>query len=161
MNIHQTHEALPDFCRVQSCAVLKKYLAAALDLHHQVQQARRHVRGPGLIFEQEMFDKVLQEVEHLVVAITERAGYLGATVQGTIQVPPKDIQRWPYLLGIAGDKQHIIDTWEALASFARSVRDGRAQIATLNDPVTVDLFIEVVEEVDQQLCLVEAQLAHR
>lgn len=161
MNFHQTDYAQLDVCGVQSCAVLNKYLTASLVMRCRIEQARSRVRGPGLSGVEEMFDRVSRETERIAKAIAERAEYLSGAVQGKKPLGPMALQTWPYLLGIAGEKQQIIDAWEALASFAQLIRDDTRQISKLNDPDTEDLFIAVLEEVEQELEFIEAQLAQQ
>jgi DNA-binding ferritin-like protein len=48
-----------------------------------------------------------------------------------------------------------------MASFAQLIRDDTRQISRLNDPDTEDLFIAVLEEVEQELEFIEAQLAQQ
>jgi DNA-binding ferritin-like protein len=161
MNIHQSDYAKPDVCGVQSCAVLKKYHAASLVMRCRIDQARSRVRGPGLMGVEEMFDRVSREAERISKTIAERAEYLSGTVQCKKPLAPMPLQTWPYLLGIAGEKQQIIDAWEAMASFAQLIRDDTRQISRLNDQNTEYLFIAVLEEVEQELEFIEAQLAQQ
>ena len=46
---HPTHNALSENIRTQTVKLLNKHLAAAIDLHGQLKQAHRNVRGPAFI----------------------------------------------------------------------------------------------------------------
>ncbi len=101
-----THNALSEI-RAQSVELLNKHLAAAIDLHAQVKQAHWNVRGPAFIAIHELFDKVSAEVENYSDLIAERAGGLGGTAYGTIQVAIEPSYLAPYPLGIADETRHI------------------------------------------------------
>jgi hypothetical protein len=81
-----THNTLSENIRAQSVELLNKHRAASIDLHAQVKQAHRSVRGPGFIAIHELFDKVSVEVEKYSDLIAEPTGGLGGTAAGTIQV---------------------------------------------------------------------------
>ena len=67
-------------------SLLNRHLAAAIDLHAQVKQAHWNVRGPNFIAIHELFDKVADAVEEYSDKIAERAGTLGGTAEGTVQI---------------------------------------------------------------------------
>lgn len=81
-----THNTLSENIRTQSVALLNKHLAAAVDLHGQVKQAHWNVRGPGFIALHQLFDSVAEQVEAYSDLLAERAGGLGGTAHGTVQV---------------------------------------------------------------------------
>src|ERR1700733_3256006 len=102
-----TRNTLSENIRTQSVELLNKHLAAAIDLHAQLKQAHWNVRGPGFIAVHELFDKVAGEVEDYSDLIAERAGGLGGTAYGGIQVAAKQSFLAPYPLGIADEPKHI------------------------------------------------------
>jgi starvation-inducible DNA-binding protein len=157
--MHPTHNTLSENIRAQSIELLNKHLAAAIDLHAQVKQAHWNVRGPGFIAIHELFDKVSVEVENYSDLIAERAGGLGGTAHGTIQVAEERSFLIPYPLGIADEKQHAFAVSGALAAFGQSVREAIGQAATVGDATTADLFTELSRGIDQQLWFVESHLS--
>ena len=154
-----THNTLSENIRGQSVELLNKHLAAAIDLHAQVKQAHWNVRGPGFIAIHELFDKVSTDVENYSDLIAERAGGLGGTAHGTIQVAAERSFLVPYTLGIADEKQHAFAVSGALAAFGQSVREAIVQAATVGDANTADLFTEISRGIDQQLWFVESHIA--
>jgi starvation-inducible DNA-binding protein len=154
-----THNTLSENIRAQSVELLNKHLAATIDLHAQVKQAHWNVRGPGFIAIHELFDKVSVEVENYSDLIAERAGGLGGTAHGTIQVAAARSFLVPYALGIADEKQHAFAVSGALAAFGQSVREAIGQAATVGDANTADLFTEISRGIDQQLWFVESHLS--
>ena len=119
--MQKTHNTLAEEIRIQSVELLNLHLAAAIDLHAQMKQAHWNVRGPGFIAIHELFDKVSVQVEDFSDLIAERAGGLGGTANGTIQVATKQSYLIPYPLGIADEMQHLFAVSGALAAFGGSI----------------------------------------
>jgi starvation-inducible DNA-binding protein len=155
-----TRNLLPEKIRAQSVELLNKYLAAAIDLHAQLKQAHWNVRGPNFIAIHELFDKVSVEVENYSDLIAERAGALGGTAHGTIQVAAERSFLIPYPLGIADEPQHIFAVAGTLAAFGQAVQEAIAKAASAGDATTADLFTEISRGVDQQLWFVESHVVH-
>jgi starvation-inducible DNA-binding protein len=157
--MQSTRNTLSENIRAQSVELLNEHLAAAIDLHAQVKQAHWNVRGPSFIAIHELFDKVSVDVENYSDLIAERAGGLGGTAYGTIQVVAERSFLVPYPLGIADEQQHVFAVSATLAAFGQSVREAIGQAATFGDVDTADLFTEISRGVDQQLWFVESHIA--
>ena len=157
--MHPTHNTLSENIRAQSVELLNKHLAAAIDLHAQVKQAHWNVRGPGFIAVHQLFDKVSAEVENYSDMIAERAGGLGGEALGTVQTAAANSFLIPYPHRIGDVKQHIFAISSSLAAFGQSARNAIDQAAAFGDVDTADLFTQVSRGIDQQLWLVESQLA--
>ena len=127
--MHPTHNTLSENIRGQSVELLNRHLAAAIDLHAQVKQAHWNVRGPGFIAIHELFDKVSEQVETYSDMIAERAGGLGGTAHGSVQVAAERSFLVPYTLGIADEKKHVFAISGSLAAFGQSARRGCAVVA--------------------------------
>ena len=84
--MHHTHNTLAESIRSQSIEILNAHLAAAIDLYAQVKQAHWNMRGLNFIALHELFDKASEEVEGFSDKLAERAGGLGGTAYGTLQV---------------------------------------------------------------------------
>lgn len=156
--MHATHNTLPEIIRGQSIELLNKHLAAAIDLHAQMKQAHWNVRGPSFISIHELFDKVSAEVEEYSDQIAERAGGLGGTAYGTVQMAAERSFLIPYPLGIADETQHIFAVAGALAAFGQSAREAIKLADDFGDADTADLFTQVSRGIDQQLWFVEAHI---
>jgi starvation-inducible DNA-binding protein len=157
--MHPTRNTLPENVRAQSIELLNKHLAAAIDLHAQVKQAHWNVRGPGFIAVHELFDKVSEEVENHSDALAERAGALGGTAYGGVQIAAKHSFLVPYPLGIADEQQHIFAVSGALAAFGQSARQASSEATAFADADTADLFTEISRGIDHQLWFVESHVA--
>lgn len=156
--MHFTHNTLSENIRTQSVELLNKHLAAAIDLHAQMKQAHWNVRGPGFIGIHELFDKVSEAVEIYSDMIAERAGGLGGTAFGTIQVAAERSFLVPYPLGVADTQQHIFAVAGALAAFGQSVREAVNTATTIGDADTADILTEISRGIDQQLWFVESHI---
>jgi starvation-inducible DNA-binding protein len=151
-----TRNTLSENIRSQSVELLNKHLAAAIDLHAQVKQAHWNVRGPGFIAVHELFDRIATEIDGYSDLIAERAGALGGTAHGSVQVAAESSFLVPYPLGIADESQHIFAVSGTLAAFGQSAREAIDLAAGLGDANTADLFTEISRGIDQQLWLVES-----
>ena len=154
--MQSTHNTLAESIRAQSIEILNKHLAAAIDLHAQVKQAHWNVRGPNFIALHELFDKVSEEVESFSDKLAERAGGLGGTAHGTLQVAAARSFLVPYPHGIADGQQHVFAVAGSLAAFGQSVRDAIKPIGDYGDLDTADLFTEISRGIDLQLWFVES-----
>jgi len=157
--VQPTRNTLSENVRAQSVELLNKHLAAAIDLHAQLKQAHWNVRGLGFIAIHELFDKVSVEAENYSDLIAERAGGLGGTAHGTVQVAAERSFLIPYPLGIAGEHQHVFAVAGTLAAFGQSVREASTQATAFGDTDTADLFTEISRGVDHQLWFVESHVA--
>jgi starvation-inducible DNA-binding protein len=159
--MHPTRNTLNLKIRIQSVELLNKHLASAIDLHAQVKQAHWNVRGANFIAVHKLFDSVSEEVENYSDILAERAGGLGGTADGTIQVAAERTSLIVYPLGIADEQQHIFAVSGALAAFGEGVREASASATAFGDVDTADLFTEVSRGIDEQLWFVESHLAHK
>ena len=126
-----TYNTLSENIPAQSVELLNKHLAAAIDLHAQVKQAHWNVRGPSFIAIHELFDTVSSEIENHSDLIAERAGGLGDTAYGTVQVAAERSFLVPYPLGIADEQEHVFAVSGTLAAFGQSAREAIDQATTL------------------------------
>jgi starvation-inducible DNA-binding protein len=156
-----TRNTLSENIRAQSVELLNLHLAASIDLHAQVKQAHWNVRGPSFIAIHELFDKVSEAVEEFSDQVAERAGGLGGTAQGTIQVATERSFLIPYNLGIADESEHVFAVAGALAAFGQSTREAVTKATDFGDVDTADLFTEISRGIDQQLWFVESHVAPR
>ncbi len=156
--MYRTSNTLSENIRVKAAELLNRHLGAAIDLHAQIKQAHWNVRGPAFIAIHELFDKVAEAVEDYSDTIAERAGALGSTAEGTIQVAVKLSFLEQYKLGIADEKAHLAAVTAALAAFGDSARKAIDEAAAYGDQDTSDVFTEISRGVDSQLWLVESHL---
>jgi starvation-inducible DNA-binding protein len=157
--MQSTHNTLPTNVRAQSVELLNKHLAAAIDLHAQVKMAHWNVRGPGFIAIHELFDSVSEKVEDYSDLLAERAGGLGGTAHGTIQIAADKSFLVPYPHGIADAASHVFAVASSLAAFGQSARAAIDAATKFGDVDTADLFTEISRGIDLQLWFVESNIA--
>ena len=117
-----THNTLSENIRAYSVELLNKRLAAAIDLHAQVNQTRWNVCGLSFIAIHEPFDKVSSEVGNYSDLIADRAGGLDGATYGTVQVAAARSFLVPYPLGVADEQEHVFVVCGTLAAFGQSAR---------------------------------------
>lgn len=144
-----------------SVELLNKHLSASIDLEAQVKQAHWNVRGPNFIALHELFDAVAAAVNACSDQLAERAGGLGGTAEGTVQVAAARSFLVPYDLGIDDGGRHVFAVAGSLAAFGESTRAAIGVAAAQGDLETADLFTEVARGIDHQLWLVESHAAPR
>ena len=157
--MHKTRNTLAKPVREKSVALLNTHLAAAIDLHAQLKQAHWNVRGPGFFAVHQLFDTVSASVEDYSDLIAERAGQLGGTAGGTIQVAVKQSALVPYPLGIADEASHIFAVAGALAAFGQIIHSAIDVATKAGDTTTADLFTEISRGIDKDLWFVESHAA--
>jgi starvation-inducible DNA-binding protein len=152
--MHSTRNTLDQKIRIQSVELLNKHLATAIDLHAQVKQAHWNVRGANFIAIHKLFDSVSTEVESFSDMLAERAGGLGGTADGTIQMAAKRTSLIDYPLGVADEQERIFAVSGALAAFG----EAGASATEFGDVDNADLFTQVSRGIDLQLWFVESHL---
>lgn len=159
--MHPTRNTLDEKIRIQSVELLNKQLATAIDLHAQVKQAHWNVRGANFIAIHKLFDTVSEEVEAFSDMLAERAGGLGGTADGTIQMAAKRTSLVVYPLGVGDEQKHIFAISGALAAFGEGAREASASATKFGDVDTADLFTQVSRGIDLQLWFVESHMVPR
>ena len=151
-----TRNTLSENIRAQSVELLNKHLAASIDLHAQVKQAHWNVRGPSFIAIHELFDKVSIAVEDSPTCLAERAGGLGGTAEGTVQIAAER-RSWSLTTSASPTRrEHVFAVAGALAAFGQSTREAVTKATDFGDADTADLFTEISRGIDQQLWFVES-----
>ena len=157
--MHQTHNTLPELVREHSAVLLNRHLAAAIDLQAQIRHAHWNVRGPGFIGVHKLFDTVSNDVGADADRIAERCAALGSDVGGTIQTAVAQSFLVPWNQKLADVAHYWFAVSAVLAAFSPSAREAAGRSATFGDSVTADLLEDICLRTDQNLGLVEANMA--
>lgn len=147
---HETREELTELLNIA--------LANAIDLHWQVKQAHWNVRGRQFISRHELFDDVADHVRKHADEFAERAGALGGYAEGTIRLAARNSKLEEYDLRAVSGEEHLRALVSRIAFYAASIRQGIHRSEELDDPVSEDLFIRVLGEVEQDLWFLESHL---
>ncbi|HYO54837.1 DNA starvation/stationary phase protection protein Dps [Archangium sp.] len=153
-----SHINLPREARAELIKLLNTCLATSIDLHWQVKQAHWNIRGKNFISRHELFDDVADHVRKHADNFAERAGALGGYALGTIRLAAKNSELEEYDLSAVDGDDHIRILVDRVSRYAAILRDGIQRCADLNDPVTEDLFTQVLSEVEQDLWFLESHL---
>ena len=151
-----TRLALPAKVRTKMADLTRTLLASALDLQSHAKQAHWNVRGRDFIAIHELFDKVAEEAELHADELAERAGQLGASVEGTIRMAAKHSQLSEYPLDVASCDEHIDAVAASLATFGKLLEDGIEKAAKAGDAVTADILTGLCRATDKTLWFVES-----
>jgi starvation-inducible DNA-binding protein len=153
-----SHIHLPREARADLIELLNSCLATAIDLHWQVKQAHWNIRGKQFISRHELFDDIADHVRAHADKFAERAGALGGYAQGTIRLAAKNSELEEYDLSAVNGDDHIRVLVDRVSRYAAAVREGIQRSGDLNDPVTEDLFTQVLGEVEQDLWFLESHM---
>ena len=142
---------LPADTRAAMGIILNKRLADFLDLERQAKQAHWNVRGARFQQLHELFDATATLAVGWADELAERAGQLGVSSEGTLQVIAERsrLPKAPLVVRVVT---------EALAGCANAARADVEEASVANDAITADLLTRVTGETDKQLWFVESHL---
>ena len=144
--------------RVQLIELCNSCLAEAVDLQLHCKHAHWNVKGPNFIALHQLFDQVNDDVEDYIDLIAERPVQLGGIANSTSRV----VATWAHMpeneTRGASENDYIQSLSGALASFGKIVRDAIGKCNEVGDPVSADLFTEILRGVEKSLWMVEAHL---
>ena len=149
---------LPADTRAAMGIILNKRLADFLDLERQAKQAHWNVRGARFQQLHELFDATATLAVGWADELAERAGQLGVSSEGTLQVIAERsrLPKAPLVVNHADEWVRVVT--EALAACANAARADVEEASTANDAITADLLTRVTGETDKQLWFVESHL---
>ncbi len=136
---------------------LNRALASIVDLHSQVKQAHWNIKGPWFFARHELFDKIAANLLAFADDVAERASALGNVAAGTAQhacelsildgYPDKAVSGQEHL-------RHLADRYGQVVSMLRE----STTVAGKKDPVTEDLLISTLSQLEQDLWFLESHL---
>lgn len=147
---------LDEGVRQKAAGQLQPLLVDLVALSLAGKQLHWHVTGPQFKPVHEQLDEVVDTLRTAADDVAERSVALGVPVDGRPGTVAKDSQ-------VPEAPEGWVDATDAVASFAAAVAGfverGRAAIEALEEePVTQDLVISVVQEVEKHLWMLQAQL---
>ena len=154
--LQPTKNDIPEERRRTLVELLNARLADALDLRDQAKQAHWNVKGPMFYELHKLFDEIAAAVTGHSDEIAERAVALGGTAEGTVDAVARKSQLPDYPVDIRNGTDHVEALSTSLATFGRLLRESVRQAEDLEDVATVDLFTEVVRDIDKFTWFVEA-----
>jgi starvation-inducible DNA-binding protein len=150
--------ALPAERRDALVATLNTSLATTWDLYTQVKHAHWNVKGPQFVALHRLFDELATHLLGHGDRLAERASTLGGSVQGTARQIVLASQLKEYELGATDGKAHLSALVMQYAAYGARLRDALEHAEENDDPVTVDLYVQVLAAIEQDLWLLESHV---
>lgn len=123
-------------------------------------QAHWHVTGPSFLPVHEQLDQLVDSARTHADDVAERAVTLGVTVDGqpvTIATVSKVAEIPQGYLDAEKAVQLVADETTGVVERSRARLDRLGEV----DPVTQDLVIEVLRDLEKQLWMLQAQITHQ
>jgi starvation-inducible DNA-binding protein len=136
---------------------LQKILNTYNDLHLTLKHVHWNVVGPHFISVHQMIDPQVEIVRGYADDVAERIATLGASPQGTPGALVAQREWDDYGVGRAGAIEHLAALDQVYIGVISSIRDA-AEVAEKPDPVTNDLLIGHLHELEQFHWFVRAHL---
>ncbi|MET0405836.1 MAG: DNA starvation/stationary phase protection protein Dps [Cystobacter sp.] len=153
-----SHINLPREARSELIDLLNNCLATSIDLHWQVKQAHWNIRGNHFISRHLLFDKVADHLRDQADKFAERAGALGGYAEGTIRLAAKNSELEEYDLSAVNGDDHVRIVVDRVSRYAATVREGIQRCDELNDPVSADMFTQILGITEEDLWFLESHL---
>lgn len=157
----ETFSGLPAPQRDQVVNVLNACLANTIDLHWQTKTAHWNVQGPAFHALHLLFDEIAKRLRKHADRLAERAAALGGVAEGTIRVAARRSVIAEYDLDARDGLEHVRLLAQRLGVHAISLRGALSRLGrdgAAIDPVTDNLLIEIIAEVEQDLWFLESHL---
>lgn len=153
-----SHVTVDEDARSQMIRGLNDLLAATIDLASQVKQAHWNVRGSQFISRHTMFDDLYA---HLVASsdlIAERVGQLGGYARGTVRMAGHTSALAEHdETAVQGD-EHVRSLTDRYAELGAMIRHQIRVVEEFHEPVTIDLYTEVLRNLEMDLWFLESHL---
>ena len=154
----RTHVSLPADLRTVLVDGLNVTLAATLDLSSQVKQAHWNVRGEQFFARHVMFDRLYPRLVGWTDQIAERVAQLGGYAEGTVRCAAAASLLKEHDLRAVLGAEHVRSLTDQYATLAALVRMRITTLEGSPEPVTVDLYTEVLRGLELDLWFLESHL---
>ncbi len=154
----RSHVSLSADARTAIVDALNATLAATLDLSSQVKQAHWNVRGENFFASHQMFDLFHGHVVGWSDEIAERVAQLGGQAEGTVRVAAARSPLKEHDAAAILWTDHVRSLTGRYAALGALVRGRIDAGPTVTDPVTVDLYTQVLRSLERDLWMLESHL---
>lgn len=134
-------------------------LATTLDLATQVKQAHWNIKGAQFVARHELFDQLALHLRDWSDTIAERATTLGGYATGTARQAAKLSKIPEYDLEAVGGRSHITALADRYGSYCKLIRNKLGESG--DDPVTEDIYTEILRGAEMDLWFLEAHLQEK
>lgn len=156
--MHKSPSSLPEEARARVAQELDARLADGLDLYSQIKVAHWNVRGPLFATIHPLLDTIASSVSEFNDEIAERAVTLGGRAHGTSRHVAKASRLAEYPQDTVRDLDHVRHVAERLEAYLVLAKASRVAAQQAGDDDTVDLFTEVVRDLEKHGWFLRATL---
>lgn len=149
---------LKEESRVRIAEALNASLADGLDLHTQIKVAHWNVKGLHFAALHPLFETFAVSLANFNDAIAERAVTLGARAYGTARHVAKTSRLPEYPQETTKDVEHVKLLVERMEKYLVGAREARAVAEAAVDTDTVDLYTQVITEIEKNAWFLRASL---
>lgn len=158
-----TRIGLPEQRRAQLVQLLNVCLANTVDLMLQAKTAHWNVKGTHFLSRHEIFDRLAEHLKEHADRIAERAATLGGYAEGTARQVAKGSIIAEYDTDARYGRDHVEALADRLGAHVAAMRNaiGRTAEGDAADPVTENILVEILDEVEMDLWFLENHLDER
>lgn len=150
-----TRNNLDEKIKEPTLGILRQILANLIDLSLITKQAHWNMRGSNFIAVHEMLDTFRTAIITHLDNVAERSVQIGGTALGSVQGVIANSQLKEYPSDIYDVQDHLVelaDRYAVVANHLRSIID------EVKDPISGDIIQGALEDLDQYLWFLEANI---